>query len=163
MLVPSRRITVICKLGFEIKEPVRVSKKGMLTIMECCEKHGRDDLYTYLTECQSADPVAVLVHSDTAVEISDKKRPGPKCDAADGVETPSTKRLQSSTAPFNWKVDCLLCASPAIVDTCHPQRQRVHRESTIQCCKEKGDLWASEVENCLQGCIDLVAAEVNLS
>ena len=29
----------------------------------------------------------------------------------------------------------------------------------LECCKERGDLWASEVENRLQGCIDLVAAE----
>ncbi len=42
----------------------------------------------------------------------------------------------------------------------------MHRVSTIpmrcnllECCKERGDLWASEVENCLQGCIDLVVAE----
>ena len=89
---------VICKLGFENKEPVRVSKKGMLTIMECCEKHGRDDLYTYLTECLCADPVAVLVHSDCHRNFTDKKRPGPKSDAEDGVETPSTKRWRSSTA-----------------------------------------------------------------
>ena len=46
MQVPLRRITVLY-VGLENKEPVRVSKKGMLTIMECCEKHGRDDLYTY--------------------------------------------------------------------------------------------------------------------
>ena len=43
---------------------------------------------------------------------------------------------------------------------------RVHKVSTIpmrcnllECSKERGDLWASEVENHLQGCIDLVAAE----
>ena len=42
----------------------------------------------------------------------------------------------------------------------------MHKVSTIpmhcnllECCKERGDLWASEVENCLQGCIDLFAAE----
>ena len=64
---------VICKLGFENKEPVCLSKKGMLTIMECCEKHGRDDLYTYLTECQSADPVAVLVHSDCRINFRQEK------------------------------------------------------------------------------------------
>ena len=99
---------VICKLGFENKEPVRVSKKGMLTIMECCEKHGRDDFYTYL--CQSADPVAVLVCSDCRRNFTDKKRPGPISDAADGAEMPSTKRLRSSTAPSTGRliVFCVL-------------------------------------------------------
>ena len=41
--------------------------------MECYEKHGRDDFYTYLTECQSANPVAVLVHSDCRRNLTDKK------------------------------------------------------------------------------------------
>ena len=42
----------------------------------------------------------------------------------------------------------------------------MHNVSTIpmccnllECCKERGDLWAFEVKNRLQGCIDLVAAE----
>ena len=109
MLVPSRRITVLY-VGFENKQPVRVSKKGMLTIMECCEQHGRDDLYTYLTEYQSANPVAVLVHSDCRRNFTDKKRLGTKSNAVDGVETPSTKRMQSSTAPSTGRliVFCVL-------------------------------------------------------
>ena len=157
---------VICKLNFENEEPVHVTKKGILTIMECCEKHGKDDLYTYLNECISTNPIeTVLVHSDCRRNFTDKKRPGfQNLVAVD--EIPSAKILRSSTAPFNWKDDCLLCAKPAIVDTRHPQRERVHRVSTIpmrcnllECCKERGDLWASEIENRLQGCMDLVAAE----
>ena len=46
---------VICNSGF--KEPVCVTKKGILTIIECCEKRGRGDLHTYLNKCISADPV----------------------------------------------------------------------------------------------------------
>ena len=34
-----------------------------------------------------------------------------------------------------------------------------NKEPLLECCKERGDLWASEIENRLQGCIDLVAAE----
>ena len=159
---------VICLLDFKTKEPVHLTKKGMLTIIECCEKHGREDLYAYLNSCISTDPVeTVLVHSDCRRNFTDRKRPGIlSCTATDDAEIPKLKRLRSSTAPFNWKDDCLLCAKPAIVDTRHPQRQRVHKVSTIpircnllECCKERGDVWASEVENRLQGCIDLVAAE----
>lgn len=157
---------VICKLNFENEEPVHVTKKGMLTIIECCEKHGKDDLYTYLNECISTNPVeTVLVHSDCRRNFTDKKRPGFQSPVV-ADEIPSAKRLRSSTVPFNWKDDCLLCAKPAIMDTRHPQRECVHRISTIpmrcnllECCKERGDLWASEIENRLQGCIDLVAAE----
>ncbi len=102
------------------------------TIMESCTKHRRDDLYTFLAECQNSDPLeAVLVHSDCHRNFTDKKRQGPENDVAHGDEPPSTKRLRSGTAPFNWKVDCLLCGTPAIVDTRHPQRQPVHRVSTI--------------------------------
>ena len=157
---------VICKLGFVNKESIRVTKKGILTIMECCEKYGRDDLYIYLDECSSTDPVeTVLVHPECRKTFTDKRRPGPQNPVA-ADEIPSAKRLRSATAPFNWKEDCLLCTKPAIVDTRHPHRQHVHRVSTIpmrhnllERCSERGDQWASEVENRLQGCIDLVAAE----
>ena len=67
---------VICKLNFEKKELVHVTKKGMLTIIECCEKHGKteDELYTYLNECISTNPVeTVLVHSDCCRNFTDKK------------------------------------------------------------------------------------------
>ena len=51
-----------------------------------------------------------------------------------------------------------------IVNAYHPQLQHVHRVSTIpmrcnilNCCKERGDQWAFEVENRVQGCFDLEA------
>ena len=66
------------------------------------------------------------------LNFTDKKRPGLQSAAIDD-HLPS-KRLRSSTAPLNWKEDCLLCAKPAIVDSCHSQRQRVHRVSTIPMC-----------------------------
>ena len=60
----------------------------------------------------------------------------------------------------------MFCGQSAKFDTQHPERQRMHKVFTIpircnilECCKESGDLWASEVENCLQGCINSVAAE----
>ena len=61
----------------------------------------------------------------------------------------------------------MVCGKSAIVDTRHPQRQRVHKVSTtpmrcnlLECCIERGDLWACEVANRLQRCIDLVAAKM---
>ena len=96
---------MICKLNFENEEPVHVTKKGMLTIIECCEKHGKDDLYTYLNECISTNPVeTVLVHSDCRRNFTDKKRPGFQSPVV-ADEIPSAKRLWSSTVPFNWKDD----------------------------------------------------------
>lgn len=154
---------VICNLGFENVEPVHVTKKGILTLINYSEKHSRDDLHTYLNQCISTDPVeAVLVHANCRRNFTDKKRLG----LHSHVEVPSAKRLRSSSLPFNWKEDCMLCGKSAIHDTRHPERQRVHKVSTIpmrcnllECCTERGDLWACEVENRLQGCIDLVAAE----
>ena len=59
-----------------------------------------------------------------------------------------------------------VCSVVNLFDARHPERQPVHKVSTIpmrcnllECCRDRGDLWASEVENRLQGCIDLVAAE----
>jgi hypothetical protein len=44
---------VICKLGFENVEPVHVTRKGILTFISYSEKHGRDDIRTYLNQCIS--------------------------------------------------------------------------------------------------------------
>ncbi len=33
------------------------------------------------------------------------------------------------------------------------------RDKLQECCGKRGDAWGSEVQNCLHGCIDLVAAE----
>ena len=56
---------VICNLGNKNTEPVCVAKKGILNIIECCEKHVRGDFHTYLNKCISADPAeTVLVHSE---------------------------------------------------------------------------------------------------
>ena len=161
--MPSRRI---CKLGFENAKPVYVTKKGISTLIDYSEKRGRDDLHTYLNQCISADPIeSVLVHPNCRRDFTDEKRLGLHGHILDG-EVPCAKRLRSSFLSFNWKEDCMLCIKSAIFDTRHPERHQVHKLSTIpmrcnllECCKERGDQWASEVENRLKGCIDLVAAE----
>ena len=60
----------------------------------------------------------------------------------------------------------MLCGKSAIVDTRHPDRSRVYTVTTLpmhdkllECCEKRGDLWASEVQTRLLGCVDLVAAE----
>ena len=50
------------------------------------------------------------------------------------------------------------------MDTHHPQRERacaqgIYHYNLLECCKDREDLWVSEIENCFQGCIDLVAPE----
>ncbi len=37
------------------------------------------------------------------------------------------------------------------------------RDNLLECCGKRGDIWASEVQNRLHGCIDLVAAEAGAS
>ena len=118
-----------------------------MTITECCKKHGKDDVYTYLNKCISTNPIeTVLVHSDCHRNFTDKKRLELQSPVALD-EIPGAKRLRSSTAPFNWKDDCVLCAKPAIMDTRHPQRECVRRVSTtpmrcnlLECCKERGEM-----------------------
>ena len=65
-----------------------------------------------------------LVHSDCHRNFSDKKRPKLKSSVAvHEIPSANYKGLRFSTALFNWKDDCLLCAKPAIMDTRHPQRE----------------------------------------
>ncbi len=81
-------------------------------------------------------------------------------------EVPLPKRLRSSFTPFNWKENCMFCSKSVVVDLRHPERTKVGRVSTIpirsrilECCQERRDEWAAEVENRILSCIDLVAAE----
>ena len=60
----------------------------------------------------------------------------------------------------------MLCGKIAKFDIRHPERNKVHnvttlpmRDKLLECCSKRGDAWASEVQNRLHGCIDLVAAE----
>ena len=61
----------------------------------------------------------------------------------------------------------MLCGNVAQFDARHPERDRVYnvttlpmRDKLLECCIKRGDAWASDVQNRLDGCIDLVAAEV---
>ena len=81
-------------------------------------------------------------------------------------QLPPAKKLRSSTSLFDWKKNCILCGNLAKFDIRHPDRDRVHcvttlpmRDKLLECCGKRGDTWASEVQNRLHGCIDLVAAE----
>ena len=70
-----------------------MTKKGILTLINCSEKYGRDDLHTYLNQCISINPVeAVLVHPNCCRDFTDKKRLGLHS---------HVKRLLSSLLPFN--------------------------------------------------------------
>ncbi len=79
---------------------------------------------------------------------------------------PQAKRLRSSVLSFNWKENCKLCGELVGFDTRHPERNKIHtvttlpmRDNLLECCGKRGDIWASEVQNRLHGCIDFVAAE----
>ena len=103
------------------------------------------------------------MHTKCRRNLTDQKRVNSNVDA---VEVPPSKRLRSSISPFNWKEDCMLCGKSAVVNTRHPDRSRVQavtalpmHDKVLECCHKRGDLWASEVETRVYGCIDLVAAE----
>ncbi len=60
----------------------------------------------------------------------------------------------------------MFCSKSVVVDLRHPERTKVGRVSTIpirsrilECCQERRDEWAAEVENRILSCINLVAAE----
>ena len=84
----------------------------------------------------------------------------------------SSKRLRSSMLTFNWKENRRLCWKCSVFDTRHPERNKVHNVATLpihdkllECCGKRegggggGGAWASEAQNLLHGCINLVAAE----
>ena len=107
----------------------------------------------------------VLVHKKCRRDFTDQKR---KAETnVEETEVPNAKRLRSSFSPFNWNAHCMLCGKSATIDTRHPNRTHVKtvttlplRSKILEQCHKRGDLWASEVQTRLHGCIDLVAAEV---
>ena len=60
----------------------------------------------------------------------------------------------------------MLYGKPTTNDARHPNRTQVKivttlplRSKVLEQCGKRGDMWACEVQICLYGCIDLVAAE----
>jgi len=60
----------------------------------------------------------------------------------------------------------MLCGKPATIDAHYPNRTQVKTVNTLplhnkvlEQCDKRRDMWASEVQTRLHGCIDLVAAE----
>ena len=156
---------VICKLSFEDEKPITVLKKGILTLIKYSELRGRLELGSFLTECISVAPIrTVLVHKKCRRDFTDQKRRAET--NVEETEVPKAKRLCSSFSPFNWNAHCMLCGKSATIDTRHPNRTHMKtvttlplRSKILEQCHKRGDLWASEVQTRLHGCIDLVAAE----
>ena len=153
---------VICRQSFEKEQPVTVSEKGILSLINYSEKRGLSDLNSYFTGRISTTTIGkVLVHKKCRRDFTDPKRL-----LCRKLEEPCAKKLRSSLLPFTWKDDCMFCGKSAAVDTRHPERTPVcgvatlpFRQKLLECCDKRGDSWAAEVQNRLHGCIDLVAAE----
>ena len=47
---------MVCNHSFEDEEPISVSRKGVLAIINCSKKRDKLDLMSYLTECISKSP-----------------------------------------------------------------------------------------------------------
>ena len=123
---------VICKLGFENEESVSVFKKGVLTLIDYCEKRERLEVGTYLAQCISKTHIGrVLVHKNCRRNFTDQRRLIYSC--AEDVAEPCAKRLRSSLLPFNWKEDCMLSEKSTMVDTRHPEKE-VHLVTTLPLC-----------------------------
>jgi len=70
---------VICNLGFKNKEPVCVTKKRILTIVECCEKHGRGDLHANVEVLTQLKLLQYILNSaeilQTEIDLGSKVQP----------------------------------------------------------------------------------------
>ena len=102
---------VICKLGFHNEKPVKVTEKGMLSLISCSKKRGKPELHTYLTECVKKTPIGmVLVHQNCRRDFTDSNSKF----HSHADHLPAT-RLRSSLLPFSWKDACMLCGGSVAV------------------------------------------------
>lgn len=159
---------VICQKGFETEKSIKVSEKGLLSLILYSEKRGKLNLHKYLKECMSVVPKRkVLVHGKCRRDFTDAKRVIPRAPSPIPSE-PTAKRLRSDSLPFNWKGHCMLCGKSAAIDNRHPERSQVCpvrtlpvRMRILEQCTKRADPWALEVQGRLESCIDLVAMEAS--
>jgi len=137
----------------------------MMSLISFSKERGHAVLHNHLTECISETPIGkVLVHKACCRDFTNRRRAS--CLTLEEDQLPQAKRLRSSTVSFNWKENCMLCGEKAEIDHRHPEQNKIHsvttlpmHEKLLECCEKRGDAWASEVQNRLCDCIDLVAAE----
>ncbi len=94
---------IICQKGFETERSIKVSEKGLQSLILYSEKHGKLNLHKYLKEFMSVVPNRkLLVHGKCRRDFTDAKRVtirGPSSITSE----PTTKRLRSDSLPFDWK------------------------------------------------------------
>ena len=143
---------VICKLGFTNDRPLKVSKKGILSLISCSESRGCSELHAYLTESINKTPIdKILVHKNCRRDFTNHKRII-HCNDTKDDQFPQAKRLRSSDLSFIWKDNCMLCGEFAEFDSRHPERNKIRtvttlplHEKLLECCDKRADTWASEV------------------
>ena len=117
--------------SFEDEEPIPVSRKGVVTIINFSEKRGKLDLMSYLTECISKTPMKkVLAHKKCCRDFTDIKEGFKSYESSPDVKVPCPKRLCSQESQFNWKDDCMFCGKRALVDPRHPE-ELMHTVTTL--------------------------------
>lgn len=156
----------MCKYGDGETPLVKVTKKGLETLIEFSQKRSCIQLTDYLKRQHNIKPGGkISIHKDCRRDFTDKKRTSSiNTEAPD--DSPCSKRMRSNETPFNFKEDCFLCGNNATIDIRHADRNRVRRVTTLpmrdkllERCKERDDSWGLNVQKCLLSCIDLVAAE----
>ncbi len=122
---------VICKLGFQNEKATTVSEKGITSLISFSEERGWSELHAHLTEAVNKTPIGkVLVHKHCRRDFTNRRRA--TCfRVLDDVQLPQAKRLRSSVLLFNWKENCMLCVKSAEIDARHPERNKVHRVTTL--------------------------------
>ena len=106
----------------------------------------------------------IVVHENCRKDFTNPLRESHQLSSTSSNE--NTYKRRSQVMKFEGKLHCLFCGKNIEEDSKHPDRNPSHKaeipnkESIIRKCTERGDDWASEVKMRLEGCTDLVAADV---
>ena len=162
---------IICSKGFLMSDnskKVNLTEKCMTTMLHCSKLRKRHNLEMVIdsllknkqrapvhNECRRIFTVMKRINSFLVKEEH----------SAEGKRKKANER-RSWHNLFNWKSQCFLCGSNAIIDSGHPSNFQVHRVSTlpfrqkvIDICEVRNDNWETQVRLKLAECIDLVAVE----
>jgi len=117
---------VICKKGLETEYSIKVSEKGLLSLILYTEKCGKLNLHTHLKECMSIVPKRkVLVHRKCRRDFTDAK-----C-----VVHRAPNRIPSEPTAKKLR-HCMLCGKSAAIDGRPPREITGLSSENLTCTHE---------------------------
>ena len=152
-------VCAICRASHEPLQ--KVTKKGLKTLLDICQKKKELDVSIFLENSQQSNN-DIFVHKCCRRSFTDKRKL---------VAKETKKETRKSSELFDVEINCLFCGKQCKSDIKNRSRKTWAQVSTIQLkeeimkeCTSRINLdpdneWGISVMGKVQGCMDLVAGK----